>query len=89
MLLKKGRRSNAKKHWQPNEILFLKQNANTMKDEDIATRLGRTTKSIREKRQRLELIKGNGRGRITVVSNRGIKVNRPSAAEPENTNESV
>lgn len=60
-----------KRPWTPAEVAFLMNNANTMKDEDIALRLTRSLKSVREKRGRLEITKGHGRGHIGVTKQFG------------------
>ena len=52
-----------KERWTANQINFLKDNWKTMNDDEIASVIGRTRKSIRHKRQRLGLEKvGLGRG---------------------------
>jgi hypothetical protein len=56
--------------WNPAHINFLIQNAPKMKDEDIMNELNRmgggpfTLKSVRMKRQRLNIIKVAGRGKF-------------------------
>lgn len=52
----------AKPRWTQRQINFLRDNAFTMKDEDIAEVLGKTLKSIRRRRERLGMAKVSGRG---------------------------
>lgn len=66
---KRRKFTNGKREWSPSEILFLRTHANTMKDEDIAHKLHRTIKSVREKRKRLDLTKGHGRGHFQLKDN--------------------
>ena len=63
-----GKRNNimaayqARPRWTARQLNYLVENWDTMKDEDIANTLGRTLKSVRRKRERLELKKACGRG---------------------------
>jgi len=54
------KRSKAK--WTEAEKAFLRKNAEKLKDEDIADKLRRSVKSVREMRRRLGVIKKSGRG---------------------------
>jgi len=51
-----------KPRWTNKQTLFIEQNYEKLTDEQIATALGRTKKSIRRKRERLLLKKASGRG---------------------------
>lgn len=51
-----------KSRWTEMEKAFLRANSEKMKDEDMANRLRKSIKSIREMRRRLGLIKKSGRG---------------------------
>lgn len=48
--------------WTSKQVNFLVENWDTMSDEKIADALGRTLKSVRRKRERLQLKKACGRG---------------------------
>jgi|TARA_Y100000114_G_scaffold141336_1_gene146992 hypothetical protein len=51
-----------KSRWTEIEKEFLKANAATMKDEEIASQLRKSVKSVREMRRRMGIIKKSGRG---------------------------
>jgi hypothetical protein len=51
-----------KTRWTARQVNYLLEHWDTLKDEDIATNLGRTLKSVRRKRERLDLKKASGRG---------------------------
>jgi hypothetical protein len=51
-----------KTRWTERDKAFLKENAGKMRDEDIAKKLKRTTKSVRCMRERMEIRKAGGRG---------------------------
>jgi hypothetical protein len=55
-----------KARWKEEEKFFLMQNAGNMKDSDIADRLGKTVKSIREMRRRMGILKKPGRGIVSL-----------------------
>jgi len=55
-----------KARWTEEEKFFLKQNAGTMRDVDVAERLDKTVKAIREMRRRLGIIKKSGRGIVAL-----------------------
>lgn len=59
LLLKKD-----KKRWTEQEKEFLRKNAGSMSDEEIAETIHKTLRAIREMRYRLDLIKKSGRGII-------------------------
>lgn len=49
-----------KDRWTANQIDFLKQNYESLKDEEISAVVGRSLKSVRLKRQRMGLPKAHG-----------------------------
>lgn len=53
-----------KERWSEEHKQFLKSEAGKMRDQDIASSLNRSLKSVREMRRRLGLIKLSGRGRV-------------------------
>jgi Mn-dependent DtxR family transcriptional regulator len=53
-----------KERWSEENKQFLKSEAGKMKDQEIASVLNRSLKSVREMRRRLGLIKLSGRGRV-------------------------
>ena len=55
-----------KLRWTEIEKSFLIENSSKMKDEEIATHLRKTLKSIREMRRRMGLIKRSGRGIVAL-----------------------
>jgi len=55
-----------KARWSEEEKFFLKQNAGTMRDVDIADKLNKTIKAVREMRRRLGIIKKSGRGIVAL-----------------------
>lgn len=55
-----------KSRWTEMEKSFLVENSSKMKDEEIATSLRKTLKSIREMRRRMGLIKKSGRGIVAL-----------------------
>jgi Mn-dependent DtxR family transcriptional regulator len=55
-----------KVRWSEEEKFFLKQNAGTMRDVDIADKLNKTIKAVREMRRRLGIIKKSGRGIVAL-----------------------
>lgn len=59
--------SKRKKNWTKAEVEYLKANAGTVCDEDIAKSLLKSKRAIREMRYRLGLIKINGRGRVGLI----------------------
>lgn len=60
---------NPKPRWTARQTNFLIENWDRLKDDEIAEVLGKTQKSIRRKRERLELKKGFGRGIVIRHSN--------------------
>lgn len=54
----------ARPRWTLRQTTYLEQNCYSMKDEDIATALGKSLKSIRRKRENMELKKACGRGMV-------------------------
>lgn len=50
-----------KRRWPKSQEIFLKDNYGHMKDEQIADILKRSVKSVRRKRERMELPKESGR----------------------------
>ena len=52
----------SKPRWTPTQEHFLVENWDKLTDEQISAALGRSLKSIRRKRQRMELKKKSGRG---------------------------
>lgn len=60
-----GKKS-TRRRWTQAEIEFVKTNSENMKDEDMATALNRTLKSVREQRRRLKIIKKSGRGIVAL-----------------------
>ena len=65
MLNKKSTR----RRWTQAELEFVKTNSADMRDEDMATALNRTLKSVREQRRRLNIIKKSGRGIVALKDN--------------------
>tara|TARA_R110000751_G_C13530914_1_gene453874 strand:- start:200 stop:400 length:201 start_codon:yes stop_codon:yes gene_type:complete len=55
-----------KARWSEEEKFFLKQNAGVMRDVDVADRLDKTVKAVREMRRRLGIIKKSGRGIVAL-----------------------
>jgi hypothetical protein len=53
-----------KPRWTARQVNFLCENWDKMSDEQISEVLGKTLKSIRRKRERLQLKKASGRGVI-------------------------
>jgi hypothetical protein len=53
-----------KPRWTQRQVNFLIDNAYVLKDEEIATILGKTLKSVRRRRERLEIKKAMGRGYV-------------------------
>lgn len=51
-----------KHRWTAAQENYLRENWHNVRDEDIATRLGKTLKSVRRKRERMLLKKAGGRG---------------------------
>jgi hypothetical protein len=60
-----GKKS-TRRRWTQAELDYVKQNSETMKDEDMATALNRTLKGVREQRRRLNIIKKSGRGVVAL-----------------------
>ena len=58
-----------KSRWTESEKAYLRTNAATMKDEEIATTLRKSLKAVREMRRRLGLIKKSGRGVVALRQN--------------------
>jgi hypothetical protein len=56
-----------KARWKEEEKFFLIQNAGNMRDADIADRLNKTIKSIREMRRRMGILKKPGRGIVSLM----------------------
>lgn len=52
----------AKPRWSARQENFIRENYEKIPDEQIATTLGRTLKSVRRKRERMLLKKESGRG---------------------------
>jgi hypothetical protein len=78
-----------KREWTAVEIAFLKANAATMRDEDIATKLSRNLKSVREKRRRLNIPKASGRGVIALKGQYVPKSKEETAVETVVENQQV
>lgn len=57
-----------KRRWTARQVNFLVLNWDIMKDEEIAEALGKTVKSVRRKRERMELRKDSGRGIVRPMS---------------------
>ncbi len=53
-----------KPRWTLKQTEYLADNAYILKDEEMASALGKTLKSVRRKRQNLEIKKGFGRGLV-------------------------
>ena len=53
-----------KARWTAKQVNFLVNNWDTMKDQAIADVLGRSLKSVRRKREELELHKQEGKGKV-------------------------
>lgn len=51
-----------KPRWTARQVNFLNENWDKMSDEQISEVLGKTLKSIRRKRERMQLKKASGRG---------------------------
>jgi hypothetical protein len=60
----------SKKRWKESEKNFLKENAGKMTDAELAKRLNKSVKAIREARYRLGLKKCSGRGIVELVDNK-------------------
>ena len=71
-----------KTRWTFRQLEFLRQHWDELSDEEIAEALGRTRKSVRRKRFRLNLIKGNGRG---IVIAREEQVKKRQTTENQDT----
>lgn len=72
---------NRKERWTANQVKFLKENFHNMKDEIIAEVLGRTVKSVRHKRQRLDLDKASaGTGVVISKKEYDRQINNRDAA---------
>lgn len=69
-----------KPRWTQRQVNFLIDNAYVLKDEEIATILGKTLKSVRRRRERLQIMKACGRGYVKPAP---IKNRNPNI---ENTN---
>jgi hypothetical protein len=71
-----------KSRWTYVQIEYLKNNCDTMRDEDIAKSLGKTLKAIRRKRQDLGLAKLEGRSLVKLrpdsAPRRGPKLKLPA-----------
>ena len=74
----------AKPRWTFRQLEFLRENWDKLSDEEIAEALGRTRKSVRRKRFRLDLIKGNGRG-IVIAKEEQIKQRQSQPTENQDT----
>lgn len=59
--------------WTARQMEFLLANWPTMKDEEIADALGKTLKSVRRRRERLELKKLHGRGVCGAAEDQGLE----------------
>ena len=57
-----------KERWSSRQVNFLIENWDTMSDEKISEVLGKTLKSVRRKRERLELKKASGRGIVAAYA---------------------
>ena len=55
-----------KSRWTDSEKSFLRTNAGTMKDEEIASTLRKSLKAVREMRRRLGIVKKSGRGIVAL-----------------------
>lgn len=55
-----------KPRWTNAEEMYLSRHAGQMKDEEIAKKLRKTVKAIREKRARLDIKKKQGRGIVEI-----------------------
>lgn len=77
-----------KPRWTQKQLNFLVDNWHKMKDEDIATALGRTLKSVRKKREYMELKKKNGRGIVAAREDPNSWNRRSEFYKPMNSDES-
>jgi hypothetical protein len=65
-ILHKGKKMYVPRNkWTSKQVNFLIENWDTMSDEKIADALGRTLKSVRRKRERMQLKKASGRGIVS------------------------
>lgn len=73
--------------WTAKQVTFLETHWDTMSDEKMADILGKTTKSIRRKRERMLLKKAQGRGIVRAYSDSrtGSNTERPISSEPDGT----
>lgn len=62
-----------KNRWTARQVNYLIENWDTKKDTDIAETLGKTLKSVRRKRERLELKKASGRGVVARMPEKEAK----------------
>jgi hypothetical protein len=73
-----------KNRWTESQIMFLKDNHEKMKDEQIAEVLGRTLKAVRLKRARLNLPKASGRSLCESLSSYKARTKQTPNIESDN-----
>lgn len=74
----------AKPRWTANQIQFMLDNYRTMKDEELAYIFGRTLKSVRNKRQRLDYDKtSSGKGTFGLPEEKGERVYKEGVENEE------
>lgn len=76
-----------KPRWTQKQVNFLIENWDKMKDEDIAASLGRSLKSVRKKREYMELKKKNGRGIVAAADDANSWNKRNEYYRPMNKTE--